>query len=294
MHFNVGTKACGRKVYELLISSGYVAGFPQLTLNSSLYELEEPSIAFIFMEQLFPTPVEDVDLADLYAADLRQSGASRPWVLVNMIASLDGAIAIDGVSGSLGGPADKRVFSAIRSIADVILVGAGTVIAENYQRPQTSPELQEARKARGQSALPRIAIVSGSLSIPTDHRVFDAEAPPIVITHAQSPKERRVALAEVADVTVSGDDHVNLSEALSSLGRSGTQVVLLEGGPSLNAAMAAEDLVDEISMSVAPILVGGTGGRMLAGNHTSVPQQMRLGRVLHEDGYLFLRYLRDA
>ena len=170
------------------------------------------------MEQLFPSPVEDVDPADLYASDLRQSDSDRPWVFANMISSLDGAIAVDGVSGGLGGPADKRVFSAIRSVADVIMVGAGTVIAEDYRRPQTPPEVQEARLARGQTALPRIAIVSGSLSIPEDHRVFDPEAPPMVITHAQSPTARREALGEVADVIVSGDDHVDLAEALRAIG----------------------------------------------------------------------------
>ena len=246
------------------------------------------------MEQLFPSPVEDVDPADLYASDLRQSDRDRPWVFANMISSLDGAIAVDGVSGGLGGPADKRVFSAIRSVADVIMVGAGTVIAENYRRPQTPPEVQEARLARGQTALPRIAIVSGSLSIPEDHRVFDPEAPPMVITHAQSPTARREALGEVADVIVSRDDHVDLAEALRAIGALGAKVVLLEGGPSLNAAMVADDLLDEMSTSVAPLVVGGTGGRMMAKIHTPAPRNMTLARVLHEDGYLFLRYLRDA
>lgn len=294
MAITVRTKACGGKVHELLISRGYLACFPQLPLRSTQLQLITASIVFIFMEQLFPNPVEDVDPADLYASDQRQSGTDRPWVLANMISSLDGAIDVDGVSGPLGGQADKRVFSAIRAVADAIVVGAGTVIAENYRRPQTPTDVQSLRQARGQSSLPRIAIVSSSLSIPVDHRVFDADAPPIVITHAQSPAERREVLAERAEVIVIGDDHVDLAEALQALAHSGAKTVLLEGGPTLNGAMVAADLVDEICMSVAPVLVGGTGARMMSGIHTHAVRGMRLDRVLHEDGYLFLRYLRDA
>jgi len=247
------------------------------------------------MDQLFPEAVEAVDLAILYGADQRQSDIKdRPWVLANMISSLDGAIAIDGVSGGLGGPADKAVFVAIRSVPDVILVGSGTVVAENYRRPQTSPETQELRVSRGQSALPRIAIVSGSLSIEADHQVFDSDARPMVITHGQSPLDRRKALSEVADVLVAGDSHVDLSHALRSLKEDGANTVLLEGGPTLNGAMAAADLIDEMSISVAPWLVGGNASRMLAGSHTPDPRSMRLDRVLHQDGYLFLRYVRRS
>ena len=281
-------------MYELLISRGYVRGFPQSIPSEALSEVSAASIAFIFMDQLFPRLVDDVDPAVLYSSVQRQSDGARPWILTNMITSIDGAIDIDGISGPLGGPADKRVFRAIRAIPDVILVGAGTVIAENYRRAQTPPEIQELRVERGQRAVPRIAIVSGSLSIPLDHRVFDSSEPPMVITHAQSPITRRTKLAEVADVIVSGEDHVDLGSALEGLGDAGAQIVLLEGGPTLNAAMIAKDLVDEMCVSVAPHVVGGTGARLTAGTHTATPRNMRLVQVLHQDGYLFCRYLRDA
>lgn len=244
------------------------------------------------MDQLFPSPVDDLDPTDLYASDKRQTASTRPWVYVNMISSLDGAIEIDGVSGALGGPADKRVFSAIRASADIILVGAGTVLAENYRRPQTHDDLQKQRVTRGQTRLPRIAIVSGSLTIPEDHRVFDEQAPPIVITHERSDAGRRSALQSVADVIIAGTDTVDLVAALETLGRNGAKNVLLEGGPTLNGAMFEADLIDEVCLSVAPCVVGGTGARMLAGSHSAALQKMQLARVLHQDGYLFVRYLR--
>ena len=244
------------------------------------------------MDQLFPSPVDDVDPANLYQTDLRQGAPDRPWVVMNMISSIDGAIETHGVSGGLGGPADKAVFGAIRGVADIILVGSGTVIAENYRRPQTPPAVQEARIASGQARLPRIAIVSGSLSIPASHRVFDPDAPPIVVTHEQSPPERRTALANVADFVVAGSDSIDLGLALRNLHDMGARTVLLEGGPTLNGAMVAEDLVDELCVSIAPQLIGGTGSRMLTGSHIGEAAGLDLDRVLHQDGYLFLRYLR--
>ena len=246
------------------------------------------------MEQLFPSPVEDVDTAKLFANDARPAKEPLPWVVSNMITSIDGAIEIDGVSGGLGGPADKVVFGAIRAIADVILVGSGTVIAENYRRPQIPPEMQAVRKARGQTSLPRIAIVSGSLSIEVDHRVFDPQARPIVVTHAGAPPDRKRALEEVADVIVAGERSVDLRAALATLCSSGTNTVLLEGGPSLNGAMASAGLIDEMCVSLAPHLAGGNASRMLVGTHSAAPGDMLLDRVLHQDGFLFLRYLRQT
>ena len=246
------------------------------------------------MDQILPSPVDNIDVAETLASESRPAPEGRPWVLANMISSIDGAIAIDGVSGGLGGPADKEVFSALRALVDVIIVGSGTVVAEDYRRPQTSPAHQAARIERGQNPFPRLAIVSARLSIEPDHRVFAPEAPPMIITHGASPIDRRERLAEHSEVIIAGDTEVDLATALSELADRGTATVLLEGGPSLNGAMSANDLIDEMSVTVAPMLVGGSGGRMLAGNHTTQPLDMNLVRTLHQDGYLFHRYVRQA
>ena len=245
------------------------------------------------MEQVFPTPVDTVDPLALFAGDDRPTPPDRPWVMTNMIASVDGAVAIDGLSGGLGGPGDKAVFSAIRGVADIIVAAVGTVVAENYRRPQTPPVVQEAREARGQSRFPRLAIVTNSLSIDSNHRVFDPDAPPLVITHEKAPPNRRSGLANVAEIVDAGTDRVDLRHMLTAFADRGASVVLVEGGPTLNAAFVAEDLVDEFCLSVSPMLVGGNGPRVVGASDTSSAHSMMLDRTLHDEGFLFHRYLRN-
>ncbi len=244
------------------------------------------------MDQIFPKPVDDVDVLGIFGADERPVFLNRPWVMCNMISTIDGAIALDGLSGGLGGPGDKAVFSAIRSVADVIIAGAGTVIAENYRRPQAGEQIQQLRQSRGQTALPRIAIVSASLRIDPNHRVFDADAPPIVITHAQSPETARSALAEVSDIIIAGQDTVDLPLALEKLRANGAGCVLVEGGPTLNGSFVDHDLIDEWCATSSPLIVGGTGSRSVAASNNVDARQYRLDRTLHHDGFLFHRYVR--
>ncbi len=245
------------------------------------------------MEQIFPSPVDDVDTAALYRSDVRVAMEHRPWVMCNMISSTDGGIALDGVSGGLGGSADKVVFSAIRALPDVIVVASGTVIAENYRSAQTTPETQQRRAEFGQSPIPRIAIVTQSLRIDPDHRVFDGPIKPLIITSGNSPESARATLGTVADVVIAGDTTVDLDSALVELGNRGAQTVLLEGGPTLNGAFVDADLIDELCLSFAPMMIGGASPRIVDKSSNTVPHTMRLDRILHEDGYLFHRYLRQ-
>ena len=224
-----------------------------------------------FVRQLFPIPLDDVDVEAVYAADDRPGPR---WVLVNMISTVDGATAVAGRSGGLGGPSDKRVFAAIRSRADVILVGAGTVRAENYGPPRTDA---------------RLAIVTARLDLSPDARVFEGGFRPTVLTTSQADANRRAALSEVADVVITGDgDRVDLGAALESL----SGVVVCEGGPSLNGQLIADDLVDELCLTLAPMLAAGTSARVAHGPDIDLPRPLRLGRVLEEDGLLFFRYVR--
>src|SRR4051794_12973115 len=90
------------------------------------------------VRQLFPVPIDEVDPVQCYAAD---EWPPRGWVMVNMITTVDGATAAAGRSGGLGGPADKKVFGAIRATAATILVGAGAGRAEDYGAPQSGGRL---------------------------------------------------------------------------------------------------------------------------------------------------------
>ena len=132
------------------------------------------------MRRLFPDPADDVDLVEAYAPGVSVDG---PFVRLNMISSLDGAISVEGRSGALGGAADHRVFATLRAHADVILVGAGTVRTEGYGKVRLDEEMQRVRMARGQVALPPIAVVSGSLQLDWSSPFFTGPGPrPVVVT----------------------------------------------------------------------------------------------------------------
>lgn len=222
------------------------------------------------VRQLLPIPREVIDPADAYGAGDRP--APR-WVLVNMITSLDGATAVQGRSGALGGPADKRVFAAIRALADVILVGAGTARAENYGPPSSGA---------------RLAIVSASLHIDPEARIFRDGYRPIVVTHGATDPARRAALEAIADVMVCGDRTVDLEAAIATF----EGVIVCEGGPSLNGELIAHDLVDELCLTVAPLLAGGDSPRVGHGPSPPAPVGFDLAHLLEEDGYLFTRWVR--
>jgi riboflavin biosynthesis pyrimidine reductase len=243
------------------------------------------------VRQLLPEPVE-IDPVAAHATAHRPAPADRPWVLLNMVASVDGATALDGVSGGLGGPADKVVFAAIRAAADVILVAAGTARDEMYGPPRTSAANQAARVARGQSAFPRLALVTRSLDLDPASAMFaEAPEPPLVFTVAGAPQERRDALAAVAEVVTVGHDGVEPTALLADLHRRGHRSVLVEGGPSFNAQLVAAGLVDEVNLSLSPMLVGGTSARLAQGG-TERPTDLVWAHLWEAEGLLFARYVR--
>ncbi|HEX6418164.1 MAG TPA: dihydrofolate reductase family protein [Acidimicrobiales bacterium] len=249
------------------------------------------------MDAIWPSPARDVDPLTAYAADERRPPGGRPWVMVNMIASADGSVVdSDGRSGGLAGPGDRAVFSAIRAVADVIVAGSSTVVAEDYGPARPPPAVRRMRRARGQADVPRIAVVSGSLTIRPDRRLFreaPAGARPIVLTIERADPARRRALAEVAEVRDAGVHLVDWRLALAVLAdATGAGAVLCEGGPTTVAQLVADDLVDELCLTIAPTMVVGTGPRVAQGPHVVTSRELALDRVLVEDGYLFLRYLR--
>jgi riboflavin biosynthesis pyrimidine reductase len=248
------------------------------------------------VRRLFPEPTEGIDPVDAYA-DLPPV-EDRPVVRVNMIASVDGATAVDGVSGGLGGPADRRVYLVLRALADVVLVAAGTVRAEGYGPPALPEELAAARRRLGLGPGPRVAVVSGSLDLDWGSDLFaraDPKARPIVLTTSDAPPRARARAAAVAQVVVAGEGSVDLGRALAALGEGGARSVLAEGGPSLNRALAAAGLIDELCLTVSPRLVAGDSRRILAGPAVAsggIP--LRLRSVCEEEGMLFLRYRARA
>jgi riboflavin biosynthesis pyrimidine reductase len=237
---------------------------------------ERPSDALrrgwvLSVRQLLPLPLDPVDPVSVYGDPPVADG--RPSVRLNMIASVDGATAVAGVSGGLGGPADRRLFSVLRSLADAVLVAAGTVRAENY----------------GPATLP-IAIVSRSCQLDWGSPLFtEARFRPVVVTVADAPAANRARAGEVADVVLAGTDDVDLRVALAALAERGARSVLAEGGPSLNGQLAAAGLLDELCLTVSPVLVGGDAKRILHGAGAAVSPSLELCSVCEDNGFVFLR-----
>ena len=243
------------------------------------------------MRALLPQASEAVDLVEAYAVPAGRS--ERPFVRCNMISTLDGAITINGRSGLLGGPADRSVFQVLRSLADVILVGAGTARAEGYGPATLDDQLRAQRAARGQSSVPPIAVVTGTGNLDWSAPFFtEAEARPIVVTASTSDVGARRRAETVADVLVAGKDRVDPAEALQQLRRAGHRSVLLEGGPGLNADVVHAGLLNELCLTLSPRLVAGDGTRILAGPELMPPLQLRPVHLLEQDGFLFARLAR--
>jgi riboflavin biosynthesis pyrimidine reductase len=244
----------------------------------------------MLMRRLLPDPADRVDTLEAYA--LPQDGTH---LRVNMVSSLDGAAAVEGRVGILSGKADGTLLHELRSLCDVLLVGAGTVRAEGYGPLELSGDQQRRRLDAGQDAVPRLAVLTRSLDLDLTAPVFtSATARPLVITTERAPATRRDQASGVADVVVAGSDDVDLTVALAALAERGLPRILSEGGPHVLAAMFAADLVDELCLAVAPVATAGTELRITAGPALDPPRAMRLAHVLEQDEFLFLRYTRSA
>ncbi|GFG76301.1 pyrimidine reductase family protein [Mycobacterium botniense] len=240
--------------------------------------------------------VRDLDDAELYRLYSYPADPQRAWVRANFITSLDGGATLDGTTAGLGGPGDRFVFSVLRELADVILVGAGTVRAESYAGAQLSVAQRRRRQIRGQSEVPPLAIVTASGQLDREMPVFTrTEVPPLVLTCSAAAERIRQRLASLADVIdCSGDDPgtVDESAVLAALTGRGMNRVLTEGGPTLLSSFVQRDLVDELCLTIAPCLVGGQASRIITGPG-QVLTQMRCAHILtDQSGYLYTRYVK--
>jgi len=243
------------------------------------------------LRQLLPEPSDPADLAAAYARRDRPDGS--PCVRVNMIASVDGAATVQGLSGALGGPGDKAVFAVLRSLADVVLVGAGTIRSEGYGPVKLGEPARPRRADLGLAPVPPIAVVTASANLDWGAPFFtEAVARPIIVTAERGARTARERGRAVADVVIAGDDQVEPGRVVTALGELGFRHVLAEGGPHLNGQLAQAGVVDEFCLTVAPFLVGGMSGRIVTGSELVPPPRMALAHAIEGDGALFLRYAR--
>jgi riboflavin biosynthesis pyrimidine reductase len=203
-------------------------------------------------------------LADLYAYP--DPMPSRGWVRANMVSTLDGsASGADGVSASVSSPVDKAAFGVLRGLADVILVGAGTVRAEGYRAPTAKSAFADRRAAVAQLPAPALAIVTRSGRLPAESDLFAGASPTYIVTTAAAELAPLRKLAGAEQVIVAGDQDLDVADAVSVLAALGLGRVLLEGGPSLLGYALAANRVDELCLTWSPILVSGTGPRIATG-----------------------------
>jgi riboflavin biosynthesis pyrimidine reductase len=237
------------------------------------------------MRRIYPDPEEAVSLETAYAYP------DGPWLRCNMVASADGAAWLDGRAGGLGSAADRRLLSLLRGLADVVIAGAETVRAEGYGPVRPSAVWGDVRA--GRTSVPAVAVVSRRLDLDFDAPLFSAaRAQTIVITCESAPEERLSQARKCADVIIAGTDLVDLGAAVEILADRGHNRLLSEGGPRLLGQLAAADRIDELCLTVSPILVAGDAARIVNGAPLSVAQPLRLAQVLEEEGFLFTRYVR--
>lgn len=239
------------------------------------------------------TPVGENELYRLYSypAEL-----TRCVVRGNAIASLDGAATTDGTSGGLGGAGDRWLFAVLRELADVIVVGAGTARTENYGGARMSVAQRRRRQARGQSEVPPIALVTRTGMVEHDLTVLtDSEVRPLVLTCSAAvgvAHDRVGGSAEVVNCSGADPHQVDLAVLLDRLADRRLLRVLTEGGPSLLGAFVARTLLDEMCLTSAPLLVGGSAVRIAAGSADVLTRMRRAHVLTDEDGYLYARYIR--
>jgi len=237
-----------------------------------------------------PGELTQAGLEEMYAYPADLTG---PWVQVNFVASADGAVEVDATSAGLSHAADRRVFLLGRDLADVVLVGAGTARAENYRGVVAGANRLERRRRLGFTGVPPIAVVTRTAALDPASRLFTETAvPPIVVTTATA--ETGPLEAAGAEILRAGDDDVDLPRALALLSERGLRRIDCEGGPRLFAQLIAADLVDQLCLTVAPLLAGGRADRIAVGPAPAVPRRLALASILVEDGFTLLRYRRGT
>jgi riboflavin biosynthesis pyrimidine reductase len=225
------------------------------------------------LRRVHPAPHEPITIAEAYAVE-RTPHDDRPWVGLCMVSSLDGTVAVEGTSGALGNPNDLEVLLTLRSIADMLIVGSGTVRGEGYGPP----------KKPGQ----RLGVVTNRGSVDLDSPLFTSGAGFVIAPESAEIDEDRV------EVLRAGEDTVDLVVAFSRLREIDATVryVQAEGGPTLNAALLEVDLIDELDLTIASRLSGGAGPRLTDGAD-ELDRRFDVEHLLvDDDGFVFGRWTR--
>jgi riboflavin-specific deaminase-like protein len=213
--------------------------------------------------------------------------ADRPFVYLNMIETLDGRAALDGRSAALGGPTDLETLLELRTVADAVLIGTGTLRAEGYARLVRSEDRRARRRAAGLAEDPLAVLLSRRFDIPWEAGLFAAPGQPVLIYTGVAGEVPGVA----APVEIVRLVDPSPAAALADLRRRGVRALLCEGGPTLHGALHAAGLVDELFLTLTPVLTGDEDEpAIVAGGRLPVPVRLELLSVRQAGSELFLRY----
>ncbi|MFI7091499.1 pyrimidine reductase family protein [Streptomyces lydicus] len=274
------------------------------------------------MRRLFPLPVQPVsapggsnsevaaagpadrewtlaELADAYAYpapdDPALSGRSG-WLRANMVSSVDGAAHHEGRSQPLSGAADMRIFGVLRGLADAVVVGAETVRKEGYRPARAREAFAARRAAAGQGPAPAIAVVTAGLGLDFTLPLFTEPLVPTVVLTGAGASADGVAAARAAgaEVLFAGEGlGVDPARVAGVLAERGHTRLLTEGGPMLLGQFAAAGALDEMCLTLAPVVAVGEAPRIMNGPAVPVPERFALASVLEDAGFLFTRYRRS-
>jgi riboflavin biosynthesis pyrimidine reductase len=265
-----------------------------------IYPVQGPDLQVVAKAAPGPLPAAVEELARLYRHSA--AGGPRGWLQANMVASADGAAWLDGRSGGLSGPADRMLFTVLRSLADLVLVGAGTARTERYRPAQATQLWQQLRPAGAPQ--PAIAVVTARLDVDPDGQLLTgaaAGARTIVVTTADAPRDRKAAIARHARVIEAGQRQVDMTAAVTALRGLGYARILCEGGPTLLGQLAAAGLMDELCLTTSPLLASGKASRIVKPGATGTPAsadtdlttRLSLAHLLADESFLFSRYLTE-
>jgi 5-amino-6-(5-phosphoribosylamino)uracil reductase len=243
------------------------------------------------------------ELAEAYAYPYPSPSASspsatsvgEPWLRANMVSTLDGAAQHDGRSQPISSAADMRIFGTLRGLADVVVVGAETVRQEGYRAARAREEFAALREASGQGPAPAIAVVTASLDLDFSLPLFTSPLVPTLVLTGAAAAPDKIATAEKsgAQVVIAGDGMgVDPARAVRALADRGMRRLLTEGGPRLLGQLVAAGVLDELCLTVSPMLTAGDAQRIAGGPAVAVPKRFELTSLLEEAGFLFSRYRR--
>jgi riboflavin-specific deaminase-like protein len=251
------------------------------------------SLRPVLMRQLHPQPGEltveeaasGLGLGELAPPD-------RPYLVLNMVETLDGRVTIDGRSGAIGNDADRELFHGLRTQVDAVMVGAGTLRTERYGRIVKTDELRERRVRDGLAPDPLAVVVSERLHVPPDLPLLEDEHSHVVVltgSPADPPPSR--ARLEVLRGETAEEPGLVLAPLLRRLREEyGVRSILCEGGPALNDGLLREGLVDELFLALSPKVAGGEPLTVVTGEALRPAAELELVSVLENEGHLFMRY----